>query len=319
VIPGMLLPRFEYEAPPTLADALARLAAEKAGARILAGGTDLLVKMKRRVMRPRLLLSLRRVAGLDAVATTDAGGVRIGAMTTMSALAMGSGLNSPHAHLSHRNVIGELSPDPLWTALVEGAASVGGPIIRNRATIGGNIVNARPCADTVPALIALGARLHLEACSGRRVVDIDGFLTGPGETLIRADEVLTTIELPPPGARFHGSCYLKATRRAAMEVTIAGCAARIDLEDDGRTVRTARLVFASVAPVPLRARGAEQAIEGRVADAGVVREAAALARGEARPIDDCRAPADFRAEMVEILARRALGIAIDRARGSAAS
>ena len=299
MIPGMLLPRFEYEAPATLGDALARLAAEKAEARILAGGTDLLVKMKRRVTRPRLLLSLRRVAGLDAVAPTDAGGVRIGAMTTMSAL--GSGL------------------DPLWSALVEGAASVGGPIIRNRATLGGNIVNARPCADTVPALIALGARLHLEACSGRRVVDIDGFLTGPGETGIRADEVLTAIELPPPGARFHGSCYLKATRRAAMEVTIAGCAARVDLEDDGRTVRTARLVFASVAPVPLRACGAEQAIEGRVADAGVVREAAALARGEARPIDDCRAPADFRSEMVEILARRALGIAIDRARGSAAS
>ncbi len=296
----MLLPRFEYEAPATLGDALARLAAEKDEARILAGGTDLLVKMKRRAMSPRLLISLRRVPGLTGVAATEAGGLRIGPLTTMSDVAR-CGLSGHFA------------------ALVEGAASVGGPTIRNRATIGGNIINARPCADTVPALIALGARLHLDACTGLRVAGIDGFITGPGETAIHPDEVLTAIELPAPGTRFHGSCYLKATRRAAMEVTIVGCAARVDLEEDARTIRTARLVFASVAPVPLRAHVAEQAIEGRMADAAAIREAAALARGEARPIDDCRAPADFRVEMVEILARRALQAAFDRARGSAAS
>jgi carbon-monoxide dehydrogenase medium subunit len=298
---GMLLPRFDYEAPPTLADALARLDEAKDEARILAGGTDLLVKMKRRAARPRLVISLRRVTGLDDVTTTGTGGVRIGALMTMS------------------DVAGSCALSGRWAGLVEGAASVGGPIIRNRATIGGNIVSARPCADTVPALVALGARLHLEGRRSRRAVDIDGFITGPGRTGIGCGEVLTAIELPAPGTAYHGSCYLKLTRRAAMEVTIVGCAACLDLEDDARTIRAARLVFASVAPIPLRVQAAEQALEGRIADAAVLRDAAALARHAARPIDDCRAPADFRTEMVEILARRALSIALSRARGGVAS
>jgi carbon-monoxide dehydrogenase medium subunit len=297
----MVLPRFEYEAPATLADAVARLAAGNGGARILAGGTDLLVKMKRRALQPRVVISLRRIHGLAGVTITRSGGVRIGALTTMSGIGASCALS------------------PRWTALAEGAAAVGGPIIRNRATIGGNIVSGRPCADTVPALIALGATLHLEGPGSQRTVNIDGFIIGPGETGIRRDEVLTAIELPGPDRPHHGSCYLKITRRAAMEVTIVGCAACVDLEEDARTVKAARLVFASVAPVPLRVRIAEQALEGRVVDAALVREAAALARREARPIDDCRAPADFRAETVEVLARRALDIALERARGSAAA
>ncbi len=336
----MLLPRFEYEAPATLGEALGRLAAEKGEARILAGGTDLLVKMKRRVLRPRLLISLRRIRDLDRIDATETGGVRIGALTTMSALA-GGWSSRPEGRNLRTSLPGGRNPYPTarrfqalawdtsasawdtpgvpgYAALVEGAAAVGGPIIRNRATVGGNIVNARPCADTVPALIALGAQVHLESCAGRRVLDIDGFLTGPGETAIRGDEVLTSIELPP-AVPFHGSCYLKLTRRATMEVTIVGCAVRIDLEEDRRTVRTARLVFASVAPAPLRVRSAEQAIEGRIPDAALIRESAMLARDAARPIDDCRAPADFRTAMVEVLARRAIQRAIDRARRGVAS
>jgi len=300
MISGMLLPRFEYEAPATLSDAVARLADGDGDARILAGGTDLLVKMKRRALEPRTVVSLRRIAGLSGIAGTRSGGMRIGALTTMTGIGASGALSAR------------------WTALAEGAAAVGGPIIRNRATIGGNVVSARPCADTVPALVALGATLHIESPGGRRAVSIDGFIIGPGETLIRRDEVLTAIDLPGPGGRYRGSCYLKITRRAAMEVTIVGCAARVDLEEDARTVKAARLVFASVAPVPLRVRVAELALEGRVADPALVREAAALARREARPIDDCRAPADFRAEAVEVLARRALVIALERARGSAA-
>lgn len=296
----MILPRFDYEAPVTPEAVVDLLRQAGVEARLLAGGTDLLVKMKRRGVRPRLLISLNRVEALRGTCATASGGVRIGSLTTLAELATSGKPN------------GKQGP-PNWTALFEGAASVGGPLIRNRATIGGNIVNARPCADTVPPLIALGATLSLRGPRGDRAVEADGFVTGPGETLIGPCEVLTAIDVPAPRMPLHGSCYLKITRRAAMEVTIVGCAASIELEEDRQTVSRARLVFASVAPVPLRVREAEAAVEGRVADLDVINEAAATARSAARPIDDPRAPASFRAEIVEVLTRRALGLALERA------
>jgi CO/xanthine dehydrogenase FAD-binding subunit len=292
---GMVLPRFDYEAPPDMDAALARLAELGRDARVLAGGTDLLVTLKRGTSTPRVLLSLKRVAGLDALDPLDGGGLRLGALATMTALA-------GHPLLSGR-----------FAGLAEGAASVGGPLIRNRATVGGNIVNGRPCADTVPPLIALGATLHLRGHRGRRVLDLDGFITGPGQTSIRDDEILTSIEIPFAASRRCGSAYLKLTRRAAMEVTIVGCAASVELEDDGRTVSRARIVFASVAPTPVRAEAAERAMEDTTAGEAVLRDAGSLARRAVRPIDDCRAPAAYRSEMVEVLTRRALARALDRA------
>jgi len=190
---------------------------------------------------------------------------------------------------------------------------VGGPLVRSRATVGGNIVNARPCADTVPPLVALGARLCLESVAGARVADLDGFITGPGQTGVGPDELLTAIELPPASARA-GSCYLKITRRAAMEVTIAGCAASIELDPELRSVSRARLVFTSVAPTPWRAREAEQQLEGQPPTPERLRAAAAAARRSVQPIDDHRATAAFRADVVEVIARRALETALGRAR-----
>jgi carbon-monoxide dehydrogenase medium subunit len=295
LISSMTLPRFDYEAPADLETAIARLAQARGEARVLAGGTDLVVRMKRGVVKPRLVVSLVRIRGLDSVTPLDNGGVRVGALCTMAQLANCAALGGA------------------LTALVEGAASVGGPIIRNRATLGGNIVNARPCADTVPALVALGATLHLAGAGGRRTENVDGFITGPGQTLIGDDEIVTAIELPGGSTSRRGSCYLKMTRRAAMEVTLVGCAARVDLDADRRTIGALRLVLASVAPIPLRVVAAEEAARGRVAGDEVIRQSAALAREAARPIDDCRAPADFRAAIVEVLARRALTSALARA------
>jgi CO/xanthine dehydrogenase FAD-binding subunit len=295
VIARMTLPRFELETPSSVPAATALLREAAGEACVLAGGTDLLVKMKHGLLAPRLLVSLRRMAGLDRSARGDDGTLRLGACCTMSAIAALRDL------------------PPAWAALREGAAAVGGPVIRNRATVGGNIVNARPCADTVPPLVALGAALVLESVDGTRVVELDGFLTAPGATDIRPAELLTAIELPAASARA-GSCYLKSTRRAAMEVTIAGCAASIELDQELRTVVRARLVFTSVAPIPWRAREAEQEVEGRLLDEERLRAAAAAARRSVRPIDDHRAPAVYRAEVVEVIARRALGVALARAR-----
>ncbi len=291
----MLLPRFEYEAPPDLDAAVARLAESCGEARVLAGGTDLLVKLRRGSSKPRLVVSINRISGLHGIQSGDGHALRIGALTTMTDLA------------------GSLVLHGGLAGIAEGAAAVGGPLIRNRATVGGNIVNGRPCADTVPPLIALGAKLCLQGMGTRRTIDLDGFITGPGQTLIRDDEVLSSIEVPAATSPHAGSAYMKITRRAAMEVTIAGCAAAVELGDDRQTITRARLVLASVAPAPARAFEAEQAIVGEKASDDLIREAGRLAGLAASPIDDCRAPAGYRLEMVDVLARRAFSRALGRA------
>jgi carbon-monoxide dehydrogenase medium subunit len=291
----MILPRFDFEAPSSAAQAAALLAQAGPEAHVLAGGTDLLVKMKHGLLRPRLLVSLRRIASLARTEPAASGGLRLGALRTMSALSDDPALR-----------------DAAWCALAEGAASVGGPLIRNRATVGGNIVNARPCADTAPPLLALGAILHLTGPTGERSVPLDGFITGPGATTLGAAEILTAIEIPAPASRA-GSCYLKITRRAAMEVTIAGCAASLALDDEGQVVVRARVVLTSVAPVPLRVPEVEQILEGRSPHEARFREAAAAAQRAARPIDDPRAPAEYRSDVVQAITRRALDTALARA------
>jgi carbon-monoxide dehydrogenase medium subunit len=291
----MILPRFDFEAPRSLTEACALLAEAGEEGRVLAGGTDLLVKMKRAALTPRLLVSLARVEALDGIEETEEGGLRLGPLATMSRLASSPALRGP------------------WAAIAEGAASVAGPLIRNRATVGGNIVNARPCADTVPALIALGARLLLDRSGESRTVELDGFITGPGETVMGADEILTAVSIPAPRGGGAGSCYVKITRRSAMEVTIAGCAASVVLDPSRTRVRTARVVLASVAPVPLRVREVEELLADRVPDRRALEEAAAAARRAAKPIDDFRAPAFYRREIVEVIARRALAAAVQRA------
>jgi CO/xanthine dehydrogenase FAD-binding subunit len=232
---------------------------------------------------------------MRGVELLEGGALRIGALTTMTEL---SDAPAPHGRVA---------------GLAEGAAAVGGPIIRNRATVGGNIVNGRPCADTVPPLIALGARLQLAGPLSRRTLDLDGFITGPGRTGIRDDEILCSIDVPAAVSARSGSAYVKITRRAAMEVTIVGCAASVELAGDGCTIARARLVFASVAPTPVRAAEAERVVVGEVASDELIRKAGWLARQAATPIDDCRAPAEYRLEMVDVLARRALRRALERA------
>lgn len=290
----MLLPRFEYESPDSVEGVVKLLAEAEGKASLLAGGTDLLVRMKHRQMRPRLVISLNRLEGLTGVEETD-DGVRLGPLTSMTRLASSPLLAGG------------------WSAVAEGAAVVGGPIIRNRATVGGNIVNARPCADIVPGLLALGARLRLQGLHGDRVVPLDDFITGPGQTIIGGDEVLTAIDVPRSQDR--GSCYLKITRRASMEVTICGCAASVTLDQKHETITRARLVFTSVAPVPLRVASAEDVLTGQRPEGSVLAAAAAAARQAVSPITDHRAPDFYRLEMVEVTALRALGVALRRARG----
>jgi len=304
VVAAMRLPRFDWSAPETLAAACAALAAAPTQTRVLAGGTDLLVKLKHSNPRspgaepaPQQLLSLSLLPELRGVSTQPDGSLRIGALCTMAELA------------DHQLLL------LLYPALAEGASVVGGPAIRNRATVGGNVVNARPCADTLPPLVVLGAHLQLHSLRGQRTIDVDGFVSGPGQTSIGRDEILTAITLPAPQPH-SGSCYLKFTRRAAMEITVVGCAAFVRLDGSGATVEQARLCYTSVAPIPLRAPAAEALLIGHSPDAATLAAAALAAQQTAKPIDDHRAPAFLRSDVIAVLTQRALCTAVERARGA---
>ncbi len=284
------LPRFDYAAPGTLEEALDLLARHGDGrGRALAGGTDLLLKLKKRaVPAPEIVVDLKRVAGLDYLRYEPGAGLRLGALTTLAAVQ-----RSP--------VIRERYP-----LLSEAASAVfASPQIRNRATVVGNVCSAIPSADTPPPLSALGARLRLASREGERVVAVDDFFCGPGETVLRPGELVREIEIPDPpeGAR---STYLKLSPRRAQDLAVVGVA--VGLRTVEGRFEDVRVALGAVAPTPIRARQAEELLRGQPVEVGVVERAARAAAAEARPIDDHRASAEYRRSMVEVLVRRAVAL-----------
>jgi aerobic carbon-monoxide dehydrogenase medium subunit len=282
---------FECHEPSSITDAVALGARFGEEGRFLAGGTDLIIQMRRGRVAPRHVLSLHRVAGLDRIEVD--GAVRLGALVT------------------HRSI--ERCPDfqgPLQ-ALVEGAAVVGGHQIRNVATVGGNIVNASPAADVVPVLLALDATVTCLGPDGERTLALDGFLTGPGQTSRRPGELLASVrfgQLPPRSA----TAFLKAGRRKAMEIAVVCVAVRLTLDAAHARCQEARIALGAVAPTTMRARAAERVLEGQPLTDEVLRRAGRLAAGECGPIDDVRASARYRRLLVETLIPRALRKSLER-------
>jgi len=293
----MLLPRFEFLRPATLEDACRALAEAGPAAALVAGGTDLLVKMKNGSVRPECVVSLGRIRSGTPVSRAADGRLAIDPLATMAELARAPGLRAP------------------FESIAEGAAAVGSPLIRNRATVGGNLVSARPCADTAPPLVCWRAALRLRSASGERTVRLETFFTGPGQTAIRPDEILTSIEVEAP-LGLAGSAFEKLIRRAALEITIVSAAATVTLDTASGKVTDVRIALGSVAPIPLRAVSAEAILRGERPDATRIARASAEAAREAKPIDDLRGGAAYRRKMVEVLVRRAVEQALARAGGS---
>lgn len=291
----LLLPKFDYEEPKSLKEALRILSELKGKAKVIAGGTDLIVNMKKGVVAPGCLVSLKRIGALSGV---DVGktGIGIGSRVTASELAS-SGIIAGSAPV-----------------LARAASLLGSPLIRNRATIGGNIVTARPAADLPPALMVLGAKVELKGKGKKRMVPLDGFFTGPGKTVMGDDEVLTRIFIPaaPP---FTGADYIKLGHRAALEIAIVAVASRITLDGPGGRIKDARIVLSSVAPKAVRAVSAERMLAGESPSDELFAEAARRAMDDASPIDDIRGGAAYRREMAGILTRRTLRKALEDARG----
>ncbi len=284
------LPRFEYLAPKTLGEALSLLARYKAKARVIAGGTDLLPKLKRRdIKTPDYVIDLKNIPGLDYIKHSKSQGLRFGSLTTIRAI--------------------EASPviQEGFNVLFQAAQSMASPQVRNRGTIAGNICNAVPSADAAPALLALEARIKLISPKGERIVDIKDFFTGPNKTVLTPEELVHEIQVPdlPPHSR---GTYLKLSPRQAMDLAIVGVA--VVVTTNGSICRDIRIALGAVAPTPMRARRAEDIIRGQKLSDALIEKTAAMASEECRPISDQRASAEYRCDMVRVLTRRAINQAI---------
>jgi carbon-monoxide dehydrogenase medium subunit len=265
---------------------------EKAAA--LAGGTDVLVNMKKRVIKPENLIDLTRIAELKEI------------QKEKKQFRIGSGLTAAR-------IAASIEIKKNFRALAAGAENLGSPLVRNLATIGGNIVNGRPAADFPPALMAYGAKLVLVRQGGTRVVALEDFIKGPGQTVLAADELLAEILLDEPPA-FTGSAYLKLGIRKALEISIVNLAAVLTLEKPDGVIRAARIVMGAVGPVPLRAPAAEKLLIGAKPGEALFAKAGLAAAGDSKPIDDFRGSAAYRREIVKVFTRRALAAAWEDAK-----
>lgn len=294
----MSLPPFAYHAPTDSRALYALLAELGPRARILAGGTDLINWMAQGLVKPEAVIDVNALPELGGIAPQPDGGLSIGAAVRIEDLEK-SALVRERYH-----------------ALWQGAREIGSPQIRAMATIGGNCCNASPCADTPPPLVVLGARVVLAGPKGRREMLLEEFIRGNRLTAIAPDEVLERFLLPPPGER-SASRFTAIGLRAAQEIDIASVAVNLALAPDGRRVAAVRIALGAVAPVPMRAPGAEALLVGAELTEERIAQAAASCAAECRPIDDLRASAEYRRYVVQTLAARTLKEAAQAARAGA--
>jgi carbon-monoxide dehydrogenase medium subunit len=287
--------RFDrYYEPTTIGECIELLTRYGPDAHLLAGGTNLVVKLRSRVVRPKALISLGSIEELRKLERKNGGSIEIGAMKTLR-------------EVEHSDALA----DGL-DVIRQGAGHVSSVQVRNVATLGGNSCNASPAADTVPGLIAAGAKARIVGPGGERVVPLEDFFEGPGETALQTGELLVGFHVPAPPAHTGGS-YKKYAIRGDVDLAIVGVAARLTLDKDDR-VQGALIVLGAVAPTPLRARRAEEALLGRIPEEKVIEEATQVAAEEARPISDQRATAQYRTEMIRVWTRYAVQEAFGRAR-----
>jgi len=278
--------RFEYHEPRTLDEAVVLLSEFGGGASVLAGGTDLLVEIKEHLRRPDHLVNIKKIAGMDQLSFDSSSGLQFGSLVTAREIEV-----CPAVHRHYRG-------------LVQATNELGSIQVRNRATIAGNICRASPSADTLPPLIADGARLTVYGPDGRRCIALEDFFVGPGKTVLRADEIVTAIEVLAPLPR-SASIYIKHGRRKAMELATVGVAVSLSV-GDGDVCDRIRIVLGAVAPRPIRAKRAEEILQGQVLERRLIEAAAQAAMDETRPISNIRGSAAYRRDMTRVLTERAI-------------
>jgi CO/xanthine dehydrogenase FAD-binding subunit len=288
--------QLRYEAPGTLDAAVALLAGQTGETRILAGGTDVLVQLHSDAIDPALLVDIKNIAELRGIENLGSSGWRFGAAVTGMEL-----VNHPEFAAA-------------WPGIVDGVALIGSVQIKGRATVGGNVCNASPAADSVPPMIAAGAVATIVGPDGRREVPVEAICTGPGQTSLATGEILVSFALPERPAR-SGDAYLRFTPRTEMDIAVVGVGVNLTL-DDGGTCTRARVVLGAVAATPLLVQEAADTLIGTRLDDAAMDDLAQAASAASRPIDDKRGTKEFRVKVVGVLARRAAAIAAERARGN---
>jgi len=283
-----------YEAPRTLESAVSLLASEPGSAQVLAGGTDLLVRLRSGIGEPDLVVDIKRIDAMGAITAED-GGWRIGAAVAGAELGEHDGVKAD------------------WPGVVEAAELIGSTQIQGRATMVGNLCNASPAADSVPALIAAGAVARVVGPDGTREVAATGIATGPGKTSLAKGEIVDSIFLPARPAR-SGDAYLRFIPRTEMDIAVVGVGVSLTLDSSG-TCTAARVGLGAVAATVLLVEAAAAALVDSTVDDAALERLAAACSAAARPIDDKRGTIEFRTKVAGVLARRAATIALARAKG----
>jgi aerobic carbon-monoxide dehydrogenase medium subunit len=278
---------FEFYQPATLEEARRLVRKNGPGGRFLAGGTDLVIAMKEKGLLPKYIVDLKRVPGLGGIRENSDGTITLGALATMREIEISPLITKKYPFLS------------------QSAAEVGSIQIRNRATIGGNMSNATPSADTAPALIALNATAKIAAATGARSINLEEFFKGPGQTVMSAEEILTEVTIPKTGPRLVGE-YIKFSPREMMDLAYVGIAVAYNLGEKDKKCDGVRIVLGAVAPTPIRAKRAEAALEGQLLTEALAEKIGAIAAEEAKPISDVRSTAEYRRAMVGAMTKRAL-------------
>jgi CO/xanthine dehydrogenase FAD-binding subunit len=278
---------FDYAAPSTLEEALQILSQASSLVRPIAGGTDLIAQIKERRVSPSLVLNIKEIAEARVLDYDPGQGLQIGASVSCS------------------NVASYAPVAAHYPSLVQACLLVGSIQIQNRGSVGGNICNAAPSADTVPPLLTYDAVAVIAGPGGSRRVPLEDFFQGPGRTALQPQELLIEVLLPPPPPNSN-SRYLRFIPREEMDIAVAGVGSMLAVDPQTNICTKARIALASVAPTPIRAREAEKRLEGGPLTEEAIREAGELAASACSPISDIRGSAAYRKELVKVLTRRTL-------------
>jgi CO/xanthine dehydrogenase FAD-binding subunit len=287
----------EYAAPSTVEEAVAILARHGSAARVLSGGTDLIVQAREGRRAVDVMVDAKTIPEANQIEFTADGGLRIGAAVPCAVI-------YENAEIARR-----------YPALIDSASLIGGIQIQSRASLGGNLCNSSPAADSIPTLIALSAVCHIAGPDGRRQLPVEQFCTGPGRNALRDGEMLVALQFPPPQPH-GGAAFQRFIPRNEMDIAVCNAAAAVTLTDDGRTFRSARIAVGAVAPTPLYVEAAGAVLAGQPVSTESIDRAATLAGEAATPITDMRGSVAQRKHLAKVLTRRVLEQAVERANRS---
>ena len=287
---------FDFVAPTSIDEAVSILSEKGDRARLIAGGTDILVMMRAGRRQADVVLDAKSIPELNQMTYTAEGGLTLGAAVPCYSIYQDAAISAA------------------YPGLIDSASLIGGIQIQGRASIGGNLCNAAPSGDSIPAVIALGGVCHIAGPNGSRHLPAEEFCTAPGQNALQQGEMLVAIEFPAPAAN-SGANYLRFIPRNEMDIAVAGVGSSVVLDASGQNFVSGRVALASVAPTPVFSQAAGDSLAGKPVNDASIREASELAMADAKPITDMRGTIRQRIHLIGVLTRRTLNNAVERARG----